>query len=121
MTEERHEPEHFTLPPAVFYLLLGAVGLGGGGLYGVVGPQLEKSALEACYDNSQVALGVAAQHGEEFVEVREDIASLKKLIYDRTAYRWTAEDQAKYDQERQSAEATQNRRLDWLERQHTGR
>lgn len=95
--------------PIVFYMLLGAAGLGGGGLYGVLGPQLQKEALTACFDNTKTALNVASQHGQELLDLRN-------LIYERTASRYTAEDAAKQWANQRERDEAQERRLQVLER-----
>jgi hypothetical protein len=100
---------HFEIPPIVLTLLIGSSLGGGAGLYGALGPQLEKKAIDACFDNSQTALDVAAQHGEELNELR-------RLIYDRTANRYTTENSAKDWQEQKEVDGQQDRRLTGLER-----
>ena len=65
--------------------LLGVAGAGllslgvGGGI--AFSPQINQVALEQCFDNSQTALSVAAQHGEEFVEVRRRLSQLESRGY----------------------------------------
>lgn len=110
MTEHDESVGHITISPAVFYLLIGAAGLGGLGGGSFLGPQLEKTALQACFDNSQKALSVAAQHGEELNQVRA-------FIENRTLDRWTAADQRNHEREQDKRDAQQDRRLDLLERQ----
>lgn len=100
---------HFELPPVVLALLLSSAAGGGAGLYGVLGPQLEKEAITACFDNSQTALKVAAQHGAEILDLRE-------LIYARTANRFTLDDAAKTERAQLKTDAQQDRRLLILER-----
>ena len=68
----------------LIYLLGGSVLAGAGGAV-TLGPTLEKEAIKACFDNSQTALNVAAQHGQELVR-------LNGLILDRTQERWTRSD-----------------------------
>jgi hypothetical protein len=102
MTDESND--HISLPPAVFYLLIGGVFGGGAGLTGFVQPHLEREAVTACYDNSQIAIEVAAQHGEE-------LQILRSLILERTRYRYTSEDAQKRWTEHERSEALQDRRL----------
>jgi hypothetical protein len=92
----------------VFYGLLVAATGGGLGVGGFVAPQAERSALEACYDNSKTALEVVAQHGQEFID-------LKKYVDDRTFDRYTRDDALREQRNRESEEELQNRRLDWCE------
>ena len=123
-----HEPDgHIRISPNVLYLLLAGTALGGAGSYGVMGPQLERSAIEACYDNSKIALGVTAQHGEEFVQVRGAIRDTRTLIFDRTQSRYTAEDADKFRRSQEVRDEAQDRRaslvdkrLDRIERHSEG-
>lgn len=105
------------LPAALFYGLISAALLGGAGGYSILGPQIERTALTACFDNSKTALEVAAQHGEEFNEVRSEIAANRRLIYDKTNSRYTAEDAQKDWREQERIDHVQTRRLEYLERQ----
>lgn len=84
MLERNHESDHFVISPTLLYALLAAFGFGGSGLYGVFGPSLEANAIEACYDNSKIAISVAEQHGKELNKLRD-------LILDRTSDRYTSE------------------------------
>jgi hypothetical protein len=95
-----------SLSPTVLALLLSAAGLGGGGLMGVAGPHLDKQALEQCYDNSETALAVAAQHGQELLDLRQ-------LIYDRSNARYTLNDAARdwKDQDKINSQAEREIRL----------
>ena len=104
------EPDnHIILSPPVFYFLLAAAGFGGAGTFGVVGPQIEHAAIEACYDNSRIAIEVAAQHGSEIQGLRED-------INDKTKYRYTSEDAARDRREMDREHAILIQRLNYLER-----
>jgi hypothetical protein len=103
--------DHIALSPAIFYLLLGGVSLGGAGLGGIVQPALTTEAaeaVEACYNNAQIALNVAAQHGAE-------IQGLRTLILDRTKYRYTSEQASTDWLNHERSEDLQNRRLDLIE------
>ena len=102
---------HIILSPPVFYFLLAAAGFGGAGTFGVVGPALETEALEACYDNSRIAIEVASQHGAEIQGLRED-------INDKTKYRYTSEDAARDRREMDREHAILIQRLDHLDRQN---
>lgn len=97
------------ISPVVFYMLLGAAGLGGAGGYGVLGPQLQKEAIQHCFENSATALEVAAQHGQELLDLRN-------LIYDKTASRYTAEDATEDWAAQRERDEAQERRLRILER-----
>ena len=106
--------EHFdgdsgvTLSTPVFYLLLSAVGLGGAGVFGVTGVQFERDVFEQCVNNSEIAIKVAAQHGEELLELRSQ-------IYSRTQSRYTA-DNAESDRRKQSrVDEIQDRRIQLIE------
>lgn len=101
---------HIILAPSVFYFLLGAAGLGGAGSYGVIGPKLEQSALESCFTNSQIAIDVAAQHGQELLDLR-------RLILERTQYRYTSEDAAREKTKQDQRDDAQDRRINQLERE----
>lgn len=115
MANETHDAEHISVSPVVFYLLLGAVGLGGLGGGTALSPKLDQTALSACYDNSQTALdnasaslGLAKQHGKEFLHLRS-------YIDERTADRWTGHDQREFQREIDRHLGIVERRLDLLE------
>ena len=111
MTETHDEHgTHITVPASIFYLLLIAAGLGGAGGYGILGPQLEAEAIRSCFDNSETALEVAAQHGQEFVDLR-------KSLRDATKDRYTGADAEKHWREQDRRDATQDRRINYLEQQ----
>jgi hypothetical protein len=109
MVVKKDDTGALNIPPLVFYMLLGAAGLGGAGGYGVLGPQLQKDAIELCFDNSQTALNVAAQHGQELLDLRN-------LVYDRTVQRYTSEDATRDWAEQKERDEAQDRRLRLLER-----
>ena len=92
----------------VFYLLIGAAGLGGLGGGSFLAPALERQAIQACFDNSQIAIDVAAQHGAE-------IQTLRQLIWDRTQDRWTEDDHRDYERGQDRLNAEVLRRLERLE------
>lgn len=64
--------------------------LGGGGVVAVMLALLLTVAKDA-----SIAISVAEQHGQELLEVRAEITSLRKHIADRTRSRYTAEDAEK--------------------------
>jgi len=115
--EDTREHNVIELPAVVFYGLISASLLGGAGGYSVLGPHLEKQTLESCYNNSQTALEVTAQHGKEFNDVRAAITENRRLIFEKTQSRYTAEDASKQWREQERIDHVQNRRLDYLERQ----
>lgn len=97
-----------TLSAPIFYLLLASTGLGGAGAFGIAGKGLTAEVIEECVDKSGIALDVAAQHGQEFVELRQQ-------INDRTRSRYTSTD-AENDWRRQARiDDVQDRRLSILE------
>jgi hypothetical protein len=99
---------HIVLSPTIFALLLGSTLSGGAGLYGFVQPELEKEAIRSCFNNSQTALQVAAQHGEE-------IKVLRSQLLERTQYRYTSEDAARDRGLQREKDTLQNRRIQFLE------
>lgn len=115
------EPGHITISPTAFALLVGSALAGGAGGGTFFGTQFEKQSLQACYDNSKIALEVVAQHGEEFVDVKKLIGQNRALIYERTEGRYTIEDAAKRwteHERKQEAEARSIwRRLEAIERE----
>ena len=115
--ERENEHSVIELPAVAFWGVVSAALAGGAGGYSVLGPQIERKALEACYDNSQTALEVVAQHGAEFLDVRAAISENRRLIYEKTASRYTAEDAAKQWREQSRLDHTQDKRLDYIERQ----
>ena len=113
----RDESDHFVIPPAVFYLLIGGAVTGGAGVSGALVPRMEADSLQSCYDNSRIALDVAAQHGQEILDIRSQLTDARRLIFDRTQYRFTSEDFAKYSAAQSRTDDIQNKRLDILERE----
>lgn len=104
------DDRHIVISPTIFYFLLGASSLGGAGLWGVTGSKIEAESLKACFDNSQTALSVAEQHGDELNGIRRE-------LYTRTQLRYTSED-AENDQRKQArVDDIQDRRLTILESQ----
>jgi len=97
-----------TLSAPVFYLLLSGTALGGAGAFGIAGKGLTHDFIEQCVDKSEIAIQVAAQHGQEFVELRQQLDS-------RTRERYTSGD-AENDWRRQARiDDIQDRRLNILE------
>ena len=109
MNGQKNESDgHIALPANVFYLLLCGIAGGGAGINGFIQPKLTTEAVEACYDNSKVALEVAAQHGQELQNIRNS-------LIERTQYRYTSENAQKDWAEHERFENLQNRRLDHIE------
>ena len=97
-----------TLSVPIFYLLLSGTALGGAGAFGIAGKGITRELIEQCADQSETALTVAAQHGQEFIELRQQLNS-------RTRSRYTAEN-AESDWRRQSrVDDIQDRRMTILE------
>lgn len=115
-----NEADHFVISGRVIAGIVFSSISGGAGLGIVVGPQADQAALRACYDNSQIAIDVAAQHGEEFNEIRADIAGLRNTIYERSADRYTATqartDWIDHDRAAEARHEVLDKRLDALER-----
>ena len=121
---ERDDKVHISLPPSLFGLILGAVGVAGLGGGAVLTPAVDKEALKACYDNSRTALEVVAQHGQEFVDVNSEIQHVNDRINDiltqmliSTADRYTATDAARDKRLHDEHEEIQDRRLEQIERE----
>lgn len=111
------EPDHIGISPNFLIFLVGSALAGGTGVGTFFGPKIEQGALQSCYDNSQIAmqaaqtaLDVAAQHGDELLDIR-------KLLYERTEDRYTSDQAAKQWREHEGRELFQNRRLDSIERE----
>ena len=106
--EGHHNDDGITLSAPIFYLLLSTAGLGGAGVFGAAGLGLDKDMFEQCVDQSEVALKVAEQHGQELLELRGQ-------IYQRTQSRYTADD-AEIDMKKQGRiDDIQDRRLQLIE------
>lgn len=120
-TNESNDREHFVLPPAIFYMLLTAAGLGGGGIYGFVGPKMEETVVRECTNNSEKALDYSLQVGRELEALRNDVSALHRNLDDRTRFRYTAEDAGREAIKQNARDTHQERRLDWLEKQHETR
>lgn len=101
---------HISLPPTIFAGLVLSAFLGGGGLYGVFGPQLDKAAVTQCIDNSDTAIDVAAQHGRE-------IQVLRELILERTEGAYTRAEAREDWKQQDRRDSTQDRRLDFHDTQ----
>ena len=93
---------HLAVPPGAFVLFLGFAFAGGAGGMSAIREPLDQAAISQCFDNSATAirmaenaLGVAAQHGEEFNEIRFDLRGIKDGNYtDADAKR----DHGRYDE-----------------------
>ena len=105
------------LPTWALGLLLAAAGLGGGGIYGFVGPSMEHEAIAQCFDNSSTALEMAAQHGAALNQLRDETRSLWEAIYARTADHHSTQDAANDRSEQINKDAQQDRMIDLLERE----
>ena len=117
MTETQNESSnHIIISPPVFYFLLSAAVAGGAGSYGIIGPQLEAEAISACFDNSQTALNVAAQHGQELLTLRQEDNRLQRLIEKGTVLRYTSADAEKNQIKQERRDDGQDRRLRQVER-----
>ena len=99
---------HISLPPSLFAGIILSAVLGGGGLYGVFGPQMDKAAITQCIDNSDIAINQADLHGRE-------IQILRELIYERTQDRYTAEDARKDWGDQIRRDSLQDRRIENVE------
>lgn len=104
------------IPTYLVVLILGAAFTGGAGLNSYFGPRVQDSAIEQCSKQAEVALSVAAQHGEEFVEVNRRISVLRDYINERTAQRYTTEVARKDWNDQEDRDERQNRWLAELER-----
>ena len=92
---------HLEIPRTLFaYLLGGSFFVGAGGMASVT-PFIDRAAIEQCFDNSQIAIEVAAQHGEEFVELRRQLRELKDITHTRT--------------QAEASERAYNRRIELIE------
>lgn len=114
---------HIAIPPRAFWLLIGAVGLGGAGGGAILGPTADQHALEACYDNSRIAIDVVAQHGDEFNKLRAEDERLRTLIgevhrelLEATVDRYTGTDARRYQERHKDDHDSFERRLKAAER-----
>lgn len=64
--------------------------MGGGGVAAVI-----IALILGVSKDASIALSVAEQHGQELLEIRAELTSLRSHIADRTRSRYTAEDAAK--------------------------
>ena len=106
---DEHDGPSITLSPAILWgIMLGSAGIGAGG-FSALSPQMEREALRKCFDNSEIALEVAAQHGQEMQTMREIILERTRDLY-RT-------DTADSDwRQQRKIDELQNQRLEFLER-----
>ena len=102
---------HISMNPAIFYTVLTAVALGGlgGGL--TLGPRMDEQAVLSCFDNSERALNVAVQHGEE-------LNRLEELLIERTRSRYSQDDAARDGRQQSIRDDNQDRRIQLLESYH---
>ena len=103
--------DHISISPVVFYLLLGSAATAGVGGGTFLQPAVNQEALEACFDNSQRAINVAVQHGEE-------LNNLRQYIDTRTQDRYTAQDAGRDWRNQDRRDAEQDRRLNLLDETH---
>jgi hypothetical protein len=108
MNDESTNDTGVHLSPTALVLVIGAALSGGAGVSGVLQPRADQEALKACFDNSQIALNVAAQHGEELTEIN-------RRINVSTQDRWTGDDHLKYARDQERIDNLQDRRLDLIE------
>lgn len=101
---------HIALPRSVLVTLGLALLAGGTGAGLTLGPQVERTALQQCFDNSSTALSVAAQHGEELLQ-------LEKLINEKTADRWSSTNHRNFERALRKELDLIEKRLQFLERQ----
>ena len=97
-----------TLSAPIFYLLLSGVAAGGAGVFGIAGKSVTQELIEHCADQSKTALDVTAQHGQEFVELRQQLNA-------RTRERYTATDAENDWRGQARIDDIQDRRLTILE------
>lgn len=114
---------HFSVSPRIFYMLLAAAFTGGGGFGSFVAPQLDKNALESCYNTSSqaltqatTALSVVGDQSKELNFLREENKRLESLIFQQTQGRWTAEQQEEYERNDRRHEDAQDRDIESLKR-----
>ena len=107
--EKSNERSSIELPTTIFGLLLTAALGGGAGLYGFVGPQLEKSSIIQCANASSKAFDMANRNAQDFLVIRQQ-------LFERTADRYTVADHEKYAREQQFVEEQQNQRISNIER-----
>ena len=108
---------HVTLPRAMFATVLVSMLAAGAGTGFTFAPQMDSSALEQCFDNSQTALEVASERGKETAELVDDIAEVRRLIYNRTTDQYNASEAHKQWIRQESVDKLQNDRISYLERQ----
>jgi hypothetical protein len=108
MNDESDVLNGIHLSPTALVLIVGAALSGGAGVSGIFQPRADQEALEACYDNSRIAINVAAQHGEE-------IQTLRGRIDIGTRDRYTASDARKDKESHRDEHYLINKRLEYLE------
>ena len=86
--EKTNERSTVELPTTVLGLLITAALGGGAGIYGFVGPQIERSSVLHCTNLSAKAVDMANRNAE-------DISGLRQQLYSLTADRYTSADAAR--------------------------
>lgn len=104
-------------PTAIVLTVVGAIGVGFSGR-AFLSPQEQLAAINKCYDNSQIALNVAAQHGEELVSIRKAIDNNTAMIMNNMRSIWTGKDQDEYTRHQERTDRIQDQRLQYLENQN---
>jgi hypothetical protein len=105
------------ITPTVLVLIVSSAVTVGAGGFSAFSPTLQIAAIEQCYDQSAIALSVAAQHGEEFVQVKHDIKRLYDQLNESTRDRYTGQKATDDWREHTRLHDVIDRRLDYLERQ----
>ena len=117
MTEQNNElGSSIPIPTYIVVLVIGAAFTGGAGLNSYLGPRVQESAIEQCTRQAATALDVAAQHGEEFVEVNRRIRVLRDYINEKSAERPTGEQQAQRWKNQEDINIRKERWLTEIER-----
>lgn len=104
-SEERRD---FVISPTVFYALLAAATVGGGGLSAVATPALSASSNYAHAQIAADALEIASANTAAIVELRN-------LLLERTTDRYTKSDHAEHLRSQLQRDDLQNKRLTFLE------
>ena len=114
---EENDPSYIKLPTAVALALIGAVGVGGAGAYGVIRPGHNGDALASIRKDindiratARAALTLSTQNGQRVIDTRT-------LVFDRTQGRYSAEHAAKDWREQEERNQQHERRLRMIERE----
>ena len=118
MSESKNESGRgFLIPAPLFYSMFPALVAAGAGGYGAVSPYIQSQAIEECASYSRELTQVANKNNQAIIYLREENAELRKIINDRTRYRYTLEDAERARIKQMSVDEMQNKRLDNAERQ----